>query len=131
MSKPRPFADWLAEHRDGRTLQELTEGLATVVSSVLDTGKSGTITLSIKVSKLGRGTSMVQVSDAVKVKAPTPDRDSSVFFSNDAGGLTRNDPYQPSLLTQEPQGRELQLQQPAALTPQVLRAVEPVGEVRD
>jgi hypothetical protein len=92
----RPFADWLREQSNGRTHDELSEALADVTQAVTDTGKKGTLTLTVTIAPVKNGGGALVVSDAVKTAAPKPDRRTSVFYSDINGNLTREDPRQPT-----------------------------------
>ena len=92
----RPFADWLREQSNGRTLDELSDALADVSAAVRETGKKGTLTLTITISPVKNGGGALVVADQVKALAPKPDRRTSVFYADDHGNLTREDPRQPT-----------------------------------
>lgn len=92
----KPFAAWLQEHRKGSLHAELTEALAEVAAAVLEHGKNGTIALTIKVGKNKDDITLTVVDDLV-VKAPKPGRGASVYFTDDAGNLSRTNPAQPEL----------------------------------
>lgn len=91
----RPFADFLREQARGATHDELSEGLRDLVARVKDTGKAGSITLTINVEPMkGSAGSALVVTDAIKLKLPEHDRQSSLFFSDRDGNLVREDPNQ-------------------------------------
>lgn len=92
----RPFADWLREQAAGRTHDELSEALAEVTAAVKDTGKKGSITLTISITPLKNGGGALTVSDAVKKAVPQHDRRTTVFYADNDGNLTRDDPMQPT-----------------------------------
>lgn len=93
----RPFADWLREQQSGRTHDELTDALAEVVAAVRDTGKKGTLTLQVTVAPFDKTNSAaVMVTDVVKKAVPQPERRRAIFYADDAGNLTRDDPRQPA-----------------------------------
>lgn len=91
----KPFNDFLSQ-RD-RAHQELTDGLHEVVAAVLETGKSGSVTLTIKVDPDKKADGILRVSDAVKIMIPQHDRGTSIYFRDSTGNLTRNNPMQPEL----------------------------------
>lgn len=94
---PAPtFWSWLREQRHGALHAELGETLAEVVQAVIEQGKNGSVTLSIKVAPTKDGAS-VFVTDDVKKNVPTADRGGSIMFAAANGELTRNDPRQLSL----------------------------------
>lgn len=85
----KPFADWLALQRKGTLASELAEGLADLNLAVLETGKAGTVTLTIKVASNGDDVS-VTITDEVKVKLPVADRGKSIFFVDEHGNADRS-----------------------------------------
>jgi hypothetical protein len=96
-SAVQAFSAWLFQQRQGALHAELTVALAELLQAVMTTDKEGSLTLTVKVKKAGRGIQMI-VSDAVKLNKPTPQVDPSFFFfDEDTGSLTRNDPCQPDL----------------------------------
>lgn len=91
----RPFADVLRELSRGSSHDELSEALHDLVGRVTETRKAGTLVYTIKVGPLkGSGDALV-VMDQIKMKLPEHDRESSIFYSDKAGNLSRNDPNQP------------------------------------
>lgn len=93
----RPFADWLREQSAGRTHNELGEGLHDLIARVRDTGKKGTLTLTVSVAPLDKDVSTLVVSDEIRLKLPEHDRKASIFYTDDAGNLSRTDPNQPEI----------------------------------
>jgi hypothetical protein len=84
----------------GRTHDELSQQLHELVAAVRDTGKKGSLTLTVTVARVkGATENTLTVTDDVKSKVPVHDRKVSVFFADADGNLTRNDPNQ---LTFEP-----------------------------
>jgi hypothetical protein len=92
----RPFADFLREQSHGTTHDELSQALHDLVARVQDTGKKGSLTLTIGVERLkgGRSDNAVIVSDSIKLNLPEHDRDTSLFFTTADGNLSRDDPRQ-------------------------------------
>jgi len=96
----KPFAATLQEIAAGTFHTRVSEQLQDLVTAVTATGKKGVITVQLTVAPIKPGnTTNLIVTGHVAVKAPaaadaTP---SSVFFHDDAGNLTRNDPTQPAL----------------------------------
>jgi hypothetical protein len=88
----RPITAFLHEHRQGLTHSELSEALAEVTRRVLEHRKPGSLTLKLDI-KPGPGAS-VEVADKITVKAPQGQRESSLFFSDEHGNLSRKDPRQ-------------------------------------
>lgn len=94
----RPFTDTLRDLRGGVLMDELSEGLNKVVSAVRDTGKVGSLTLTIKVKPASKGNlDTMFLEDTLKIVAPENDKGATVFFATPEGNLQRNDPRQTSL----------------------------------
>lgn len=89
----RPFADWLREQSKGASHDELSDALHSLVESVLDTGRKGTLQYTIMVDPKGAGGALV-VTDQIKLRPPERDRDGSIFWADDDGNLRRQDPKQ-------------------------------------
>lgn len=90
----RPFADFLRETAQGKTHEELSEGLQDLVARVLDTGKKGALTLKINVEPMKGGGKQLLVSDEITLRLPEHDRQAAVFFADRENNLVRNDPRQ-------------------------------------
>ena len=91
----RPFGDILGELAGGTTYATLTESLEEIVVKVRETGKSGTLTLTLTVKANGK--SGITVTDKVTAKVPQDPRGDTLFFSDQDGGLHRQDPNQKDL----------------------------------
>jgi hypothetical protein len=92
----RPFADFLRETAQGKTHEELSEALRDLVGRVLDTGKKGSLGLTIVVEPMKGGGEQLLVSDEIRLKLPEHDRAAAVFFADRDHNLVRNDPRQMS-----------------------------------
>jgi len=90
----RPFADWLREQARGHTHEELSEALHDLVARVRDTGKKGTLQLTVAVELMKGSDNALMLKDEIKLKLPEHDRDTSLFFADRDGNLVRNDPNQ-------------------------------------
>ena len=95
--EPRDFAAFLVEQSQGRTHAELSEGLRDLVARVIDTGKKGSITLTVTVAPMKDNTEVLVVSDVIKLSLPEHVRAASIFWPDQAGNLVRNDPNQASI----------------------------------
>lgn len=91
----RQFTDVLGHMNSGRTVDNLTEKLAEVTDAVLLTGKKGTLTLKIEVTR--NSELSCSFNENVDIKVPELSRGTAVFFKNSAGDLVRDDPRQPRL----------------------------------
>lgn len=93
-----PFSQQLAFLSKGSLDAELTQALADVVKAVRETGKAGSVTLTLKVGMLNqRDENAVKVSPAVKITTPKLPPYESVMFSTADGDLLRDDPKQRKL----------------------------------
>ena len=99
MANSRPFLDFLRDHRHGVTHDELSDALQDVVAAVHDTGKSGSLTLTITVKPTN--SEALDVSDIIKTKLPQLPKSSSLFFVSPENNLVRDDPKQHRLELQE------------------------------
>lgn len=99
---PQPFTGWLHEQRNGALHHDLSEALLEVVAAVEDTGKAGTLTLTIKVEPATKGQGgVVAITDDVKTKLPQLDRGAAIWFVTSDHELSRNDPRQLALPLRE------------------------------
>ncbi|OZC62329.1 hypothetical protein CH304_00380 [Rhodococcus sp. 15-649-1-2] len=89
----KPFAKFLRELQKGRVHEELSTQLHDLVAAVQDTGKAGTLTLTLKVEKQ-KNTDMLLIGDDVKTKIPKLDRASSLWFVDGDGNVSRDNPDQ-------------------------------------
>ncbi len=69
------------------------EQLAQLVKAVDETGRAGTLTLNIKVSKATKGGAMI-ITGKHTCKLPPDDEMSAVLFADENGRLTENMPGQ-------------------------------------
>lgn len=90
----RPFADFFREHGRGRTHDELSTALHDLVARVKDTGKKGTVTLTVQVEPVKKDDRLVLVSDKLTLKLPEHDRPAGYWFIGEDGNLQRDDPNQ-------------------------------------
>lgn len=90
----RPFAAWLVEQSNGHTHDELGDGLHDLIARVRDTGKKGSITLTVTVAPMKENERMLILKDQIVLKLPEHERKSSIFYADENGNLVRNDPDQ-------------------------------------
>lgn len=88
----RPFVDTLSAIRFGELHEELSNKLNQLVIQCDKTGKSGTLTLQLKLKPGKAG--QVEVIDEVKIKLPEHERGSTIMFGSPEGNLQRTDPRQ-------------------------------------
>lgn len=100
----RPFAAVLQEMAGGRVHTRLSDQLRDLTAAVAETGKKGTLALVVEVKPLRPGdTGTLVVTAKTVLKAPEGDDASpvTVFFADQTGNLTRNDPRQLALPLRE------------------------------
>lgn len=102
----RPFSTWLLEQSGGKTHDELSDALHDLVARVRDTGKKGSVSLTVSVAPLSGDTDVLVVSDEIKLRLPEHDRKPSLFYPDKDGNLSRRDPNQLSFdsLREVPEG---------------------------
>lgn len=95
----RPITDVLREVRGGRAVALASRLLSEVVTAVDETGKTGSVTITIKVKPEKGGGSQKTIGVEVKVKRPEHDVPESIFFSDADGDLHRTDPQQSEMFS--------------------------------
>ena len=91
----RPFHEVLRDLGEGATDSELSEGLWDLVQRVQETGKAGSLHLTLSVGFDGQG--RISTKDEVKVKLPEFNRPTTAFFIDGTGNPSRRDPNQPEI----------------------------------
>lgn len=94
---PQSFAAFLVQHARGRTERDLSNKLRDLVKAVQETGKPGSLTLTIKIKPEPNADSAMVVADTITVKAPVFDRAESIFFADEKHHLVRTHPRQHTL----------------------------------
>lgn len=98
----KPFAATLQEIAAGDLHTRLSQQLQDLVVAVTDTGKKGTLAVTLTVAPIKPGNvSNLVVSAKSTLKAPEGDEASSVFFTDQTGNLRRDDPNQTALPLRE------------------------------
>jgi hypothetical protein len=92
--QPQSFAAFVCQLRRGQTEHELSTQLTALVEAVEETGKTGTLTYTIKVAPAPNAEHTMVITDDVKTKLPTLDRPASIFFADESFRLVRTDPRQ-------------------------------------
>jgi len=94
-AKVRDFMDVLTDIDGGRLHEQLSELYPEVVKSAVETNKPATLTLTLTVSSSGGP--MVQVTPKVTTKRPAPSAGAQLFYTDDNGNTTKDDPRQQKL----------------------------------
>ncbi|MCB8880097.1 hypothetical protein ACELLULO517_07610 [Acidisoma cellulosilytica] len=97
----RPITDLLREHRNGVTLDEMSDALQELVAAVTEEGKGGKLTVTITVKPMGRDSGALEVACDIKAAPPKKTPGTSVFFPTPENNLVRQDPRQQSLELRE------------------------------
>jgi hypothetical protein len=100
----RLITDVLRDIRKGRPVEEATIALADVVRAVDETGKEGSVTITLKIKPAKHGGPEKTLIAEVKAKKPIAEIAPAVFFSNDEGDLHRFDPRQEEMPLGEAKG---------------------------
>lgn len=88
-----PFATVLQQVAKGSAHNKLSELLAELTAAVRDHRKAGTLTITVKVEPMKNTEENLAVSVTSVLKAPQ-ETETSIFFSDESGNLTRHDPRQ-------------------------------------
>ena len=90
------FLHVMQTHDGGEVCNELADAMRECVESVSHTGKPATLTLAVKFTPAAKGAYGV-VFAKPKTKKPEAERQGSIWYVDEAGHLTRNDPRQREL----------------------------------
>lgn len=127
-AKRQAFADFLANSAPFLG-EEATEALNDLVHATTETGKAGSLTLTIKMKPIGGKAGQMELETDVKAKLPQPTKGKTILFTTVDNNLSRQDPRQQTLegvrdVSQESTAQQQELRQPApAAAPAPLRAV--------
>jgi hypothetical protein len=94
--RTRPFADFLAEHNQGASHTQASLQLQELVTAVAATGKKGSVAVTVAVEPMKANPSAMVTIVTVTAKVPTDPPKAAVFYADDDGNLTRDDPAQPT-----------------------------------
>lgn len=96
----RPFAAFIHEQRGGGLHGELTDVFAELVLAVIEHQVKGALQLQVLVAPNKDGVT-VTVTDKIKVTLPEGDRGAAIFFVDEDGNLSRQNPRQQELPLRE------------------------------
>lgn len=92
------FSDQVSKINKGATDSELTAEMVRLVKQVRDTGKKGSLTLTMNVQMLGNNNEdVVKITPDIKLSLPKVAQPAAIFWSTADGDLLRNDPQQNEL----------------------------------
>lgn len=86
----------LQTHNAGEACNELADAQRLAIEAVARTGKAATVTLAIKYSPAAKGAFAVSFS-IPKLKVPVEERTGSLWFGDEDGNLSRENPRQKEL----------------------------------
>lgn len=90
------FLQVMQTHDGGMVCDELADAMRDCVEAVARTGKAATLTLAVKFTPAAKGAYGV-VFGKPKTKTPEAERQGSIWYADESGRLTRNDPRQREL----------------------------------
>lgn len=90
----KPITTTLALLHGGAFIDEASDKMAELVKMVEETGKAGTMTISIAIKKAGGA---MQIDAGIKAKIPEPKPDSTLLWATVEGNLVMDNPAQQKL----------------------------------
>lgn len=93
----QPFAELITLLDRGTVHAEASRVLHDLTAAVADTGKAGTLTITVRLSPLKGSTDQMVVAAQVSSKLPKSEPAAAIFWRDRAGSLVRTDPNQPEL----------------------------------
>lgn len=91
------LAAFFEDQRDGECAVELAEALAHVAKEVRAHNKSGSVSLTIRLTPIGKVDAALEVADDIKAKAPQQPKSASILFVDSRGELGKEHPTQRTL----------------------------------
>ena len=88
------FALWLQELGHGATNRQATEQLCKLVNACRETGKTGSLVITIKAGTSG---GLAELSAAIKTTMPQPALPGGTYYVTEDGALVTEDPRQISM----------------------------------
>jgi len=92
----KTFSTTLGAIRFGELEEELTKQVKQLVQAVQETGRVGTLNLSLKL-RPGKNGGPMEIIDDYKVGMPKPEKGSTLMYPTAEGHLQRQDPRQGEL----------------------------------
>lgn len=90
--------------RDGQLVTMLSEEMQDVITSVIEHGKGGSITLKLKIEP--NGDNAVTIVSEVDAKQAKPVIGKAIFYADTGGNLHRRDPRQGDMIDELARKRE-------------------------
>ncbi|MFF4834053.1 hypothetical protein [Streptomyces sp. NPDC001315] len=97
-AQPAEFAAFFVQHSRGEAHEQTSEEFHQLLAAVNEHGKKGTLTITVTVEppKGGMDGAPVAISIDSALKAPKASAPPSIYFVDEQGNATRNDPRQTS-----------------------------------
>jgi lysophospholipid acyltransferase (LPLAT)-like uncharacterized protein len=92
----------MLRHAKGSVDADAGAALREVVAAVSDTGKKGSVTVTLDVVPVPKSDGLVHLSMKLTSKVPEHDPATSVWFTDITGNLSRQHPAQPALFPDSP-----------------------------
>lgn len=109
------FSTLLGQLEKKSAVRQLDEATAGLVQQIRLTGKPGKLTLTLNIRPTDTDGSTVHVTQKISVTAPEIGSKPTLFFTTDAGALTRTDPSQTEMQLEAVEGgKSDEQQEPAA-----------------
>lgn len=90
--------EFLSFQRTGTLLADIGSEVSALAQAVRDTGKKGTLTVTLTISPAGRSLGgQIKIEDKIVAKPPRPDVADTLMYVDREGKLSRRDPRQPIL----------------------------------
>lgn len=91
-AKKLSMTEFLMKVREGGAVEELRQAVEDCTRAVNVTGKPGKVTLTMEIKP--NGNTAVFVKDTIAAKLPEPNKEDTLFYVTDDGGLSRRNPSQ-------------------------------------
>jgi len=91
------YIDTLAMLRRGTLLEDAANELSALTAACEETGKAGSLTLTIKIEPQKNDPSVLTITDKLVLKEPKPEVAATIAYVNAQGEISRRDPRQPEL----------------------------------
>ena len=79
---------------EGEFIPDFNNELHKLVKAIRETRKGGVLTLTLKIAPMAGSLKQLVVNAEINAKTPKAARPTSIFFSDEEGGLHRSDPDQ-------------------------------------
>lgn len=87
------FSELLLKHAKGRAHTQASNLLREAVEAVRRTGKKATVSVQFEISTIKNNPRVLEIGDKVTARIPEQ-KECSIWYPDDDGGLHRNDPEQ-------------------------------------